>query len=119
MSNLPDAMRRRNILYGDDSKPAELIRLGESYLEEGLLLDALEFFARAEHEDGIETIRTRAVRDGDAFLGLRLVQLGLAPLDAARWKELAASAASKGLDRYAAMALEQAGEPAPGDENGA
>lgn len=104
MSQLPNAIDRRNILYGDKTPKERLIQLGEAYLEADRWLDALEFFARAEHAPGLDRVREHAVASGDAFLAVRMEQLGCDPLAADQWAALGAKAEADGKHSFAATA---------------
>lgn len=105
---LPDAIERRNILYGEKATAEQRINLGDAYLAAGRQLDALEFYARAEHQPGIAKIREVAVAEGNTFLAARLEQLGLPGLSPEQWQSLADNAASRGLELYAEKARKRA-----------
>lgn len=106
---LPDALNRRNVLYGSASAAADLKRHGDLYWAADRLLDALEFYARAGDAAGVEQVKRRAIEDGDAFLADRIAQLGQPALDAAQWRALAERAATRGMLVFARRAYERAG----------
>jgi hypothetical protein len=105
---IPDAITRRDLLYGPNVPVDELLRLGQAYLAGGRILDALEFFARAGAKDALTALRTRAIECGDAFIGIRLEQLGEAALTPSEWQALADAASARGLMCFAATATTRA-----------
>lgn len=73
-SKLPDPLKRRDILYGKDT-PAEVLReYGDLYLRDGKPNDAVEFFGRARHTEGLRRIRQMAMDEGDLFLFSRAME---------------------------------------------
>ncbi len=66
--NLPDYRKKQQLLYEEHTKANELIAYGDKFLEAGRIPDALEFYQRANHIGGLETIRTQATQSGDALL---------------------------------------------------
>ncbi len=111
-TRLPRPLHRRELLYGVDTPPETLSSLADAYLEEGLVFDAADFFARAGDREGLSHIRKAAIEMGDAFL-LRRVKEEMPDLvSKADWDELARSAKSLGKEAYAERA-EAGGTPPP------
>ncbi|MHC5057865.1 MAG: hypothetical protein ACYTKD_24625 [Planctomycetota bacterium] len=111
-ARLPRPLRRREILYGIDTPPETLSGLADAYLQEGLVFDAVDFFAQAGDRDGLGHVKKLAIETGDAFL-LRGVKEAVPDLvEKADWDELARAAKSLGKDAYAGRA-EAGGAPPP------
>ena len=109
---LPGPLRRREILYGTNTPTEALVGLGEEYLEQGLVFDAVDFFAQARDREGLVRVKRLAVEAGDAFL-LRRVHETVADLvNKSDWEELARRARALGKDVYAERA-EVGGTPPP------
>jgi len=67
MSNLPDYKGKQKILYIDSTPARTLISIGERYLEEDRISDAIEFFQKAAYREGLEKIQEIAVESGDVM----------------------------------------------------
>jgi len=114
MARSMNCVEKRNLLYSDKADPSDWIRAGESLLEQGLPTDALNFFVRADHEAGIERIRSLALDEGDVFL---FEQLRLAGRDipSATWREAAEKARALGKIEFAIRGLRAAGDDEAAD----
>ena len=66
---------KRDLLNSDKVDRAELIKLGERYIEAGRLSDAIDLFERSEHIEGLIQIRERCCAEGDYFLYHRLTKI--------------------------------------------
>lgn len=106
MSRLPDPLKRRHLLEGElDADKA--LALGEAYLEQGQVLDAVGFLEKAEATERLEELLEESIRNGDAFL-VRAVAAALGkPLEAHHWKQVARAATELGKDHYAREANAQ------------
>ena len=91
-ARLPRPLRRREILYGADTPPETLSALADSYLNEGLVFDAVEFFAQAKDREGLAHIRKIALETGDAFLLRRVKETMPDLIEKSDWDELARAA---------------------------
>ncbi len=114
--NLPTWKEKKELLYNRELEvdPARLLDIGSRLEQAGRLCDALDFYNRASHRDGMEKLLGKAVSEGNFFLYRKCLDaLGRAVSkeEAAR---LAANAVSKGKHSYAIHAFKAAG-----DEEGA
>lgn len=110
-TKLPNALERRHLIVRE-MKPAQALRLAETYLEAGRDRDAIEFLVKAEATGELEALRERAIEAGDAFL-LRAAANALgAPAQREEWQRLGRAAEEAGKVRYAAEArrMAEAGE---------
>ena len=106
-SKLPGSIERRHPIERE-LRTAQALRYAEAYLAEGLELDAVAFFVKAEATDQLDALRGRAIEAGDGFLLRTLALETGVPPKAEEWKALAEGATRAGKERYAAEALRQA-----------
>ena len=111
-STLPSAVERRELLFGRESQKADHRALAVRYQEAGRLSDALEFFAKAGDEAGVEEIRLTAVKHGDAFLLAQVERVTRTPADAATWRATAEAAERDDKLHFAMTAYQEAGDEA-------
>ncbi len=108
---LPDALERRELLYAPQKRSVDFTGLGERYLEQGRLSEALDCFERLEagaRKAAVERVRDQAVAAGDAFLLARL-DVG-SPLDEATWRRAFEAAKAAGKDRFALRIARKLGD---------
>jgi len=67
MSNLPDYKGKQKVLYIESTPAMTLTSMGERYLEEDRISDAIEFFQKAAYREGLEKILEIAVESGDVM----------------------------------------------------
>lgn len=65
--NLPDYKGKQKILYIDSTPETALIAYGANYLEAGRISDAIDFYHKANHIEGLKKIREMAAGDGDVM----------------------------------------------------
>jgi len=68
IKKLPDYRLKQKILYIDKTSTAALISYGDLYLEAGAISDALDFYAKAGHQAGMQRIKDLALANGDTFI---------------------------------------------------
>ena len=61
-------LKKRDLLNDETADGTRLIREGERFLEQGLLMDALNLFRKASQAEGLKAILDRAVDEGDTFI---------------------------------------------------
>ena len=112
MTKVPDALERRQLLYGRPKKQPNFAELGEGYLAAGRRGDALEAFDRIadaeERRARIAKLRDEAVGDGTVFLLERVAALDT--VEEGHWKEASQAAEQAGKLRYALTAARRAGD---------
>jgi hypothetical protein len=110
MSKLPDPLKRRDILYGQNT-PAEVLREhGDLYLREGRPNDAVEFFGQACYKEGLRRIRQMAMEEGDLFLFSRAAEFLQEEVPPEDWRKLAKKALEKGKLLFALKCFEKIGD---------
>jgi len=110
MSQLPDPLKRRSILYGRDTPAAVLEEFGYVYLKEGRPNDAVEFFGRARCREGLARVRETARGEGDFFLFSRAVEFMGDEVPSQEWHKLGSNALRKARYRFALSAFEKIGD---------
>ena len=108
---LLSCLKKRDLLNSDKLDGSRLAALGEAYLQENRLSDAIDFFAKAEHLEGLNSLKDRCISEGDFFLFNRLIKiLGESPASEG-WTRLGDSAVAHGKLHFARSAYRQANQP--------
>ncbi len=106
-TRLPDYRLKQKILYIDKTSAASLIHYGDLYFEAGSYSDALDFYAKAGHQPGMQKIKDFALENGDAFLFQQSAKaLGLKP-EQSDWENVARKAFDLKKFTFAKQALEK------------
>jgi hypothetical protein len=126
--DLPSWREKKTLLWGGQASAEEQVRAGDTFLREGRHPEALDFYERARHGDGVRAVLREAVSRGDwhlfrrcrEFLGgeLRDELAALARNALAAGKHLYAFRAARALrdEPLAARALEKIREVHPGSQ---
>jgi hypothetical protein len=115
--DLPDPLRKREILYSSDTPAEELTALGRAFLDKGLPMDALDCFAEARSRPDLEDLLERAIQDGDYFVLRRCaLALGRKPSGEER-KRLAVRARELGKEAFATAAEKADGPSGEGQDD--
>lgn len=105
---LLSCLKKRDLLNRDRVDKSELIMLGESYLQEGLLSDCIDFFEKAEHFEGLSQLRERCAAEGDYFLYNRLGKILEDPPSSEELTKLGDDALGLGKLLFARSAYQEA-----------
>lgn len=109
-SDLPNSKQKRRLLYDKKVPRERLIASGELFLRAGRLHEAAELFARADHREGLEQLRSLAIDEGDSFL-YRVASKGSA--DGGRAAEMWVALGKKAMElkkyTHAVRAFREAG----------
>ncbi|MFP3870655.1 MAG: hypothetical protein ACLFVT_07245 [Syntrophobacteria bacterium] len=106
---LLQCLKKRDVLNADRADAAELIKLGERYLQEDRLSDAIDFFEKAGYRDGLYGLRERCVGEGDYFLYQRLTKILNDSPDNEEWIRLGDNALVQGKLLFARQSYLRAG----------
>ena len=111
-TKLYDYRLKQKILYIDKVNTTVLQNYGNSFLEEGLLSDALDFYQKVNYNSGMQKIKDISFDSGDVMLfqqAAKALHLELKPAD---WEGIGQKAI--GLKKYffAQHALEKANNEA-------
>jgi len=105
---LPDYRLRQKLLYVDKVNPKDLQNYGDLFFEEGRLSDALDFYQKANHNDGLQKIKAAAFNSGDVMLwkqAAKVLNLELKPAD---WESIGQKAIELKKYSFAQHALKEA-----------
>jgi hypothetical protein len=110
MSKIPDPLKRRDVLYGQNT-PAEVLKeYGELYLHEGKTNDAVEFFGQACYKEGLQRIRQMAIEEGDLFLFSRAIEFLQEEVSPEEWRKVGTKALEHGKHHFALRCFEKIGD---------
>jgi len=109
-SDLPDLKHKQKLLYTEDTQPADLIAQGQRYRDAGWLNDAIDFWQRAGHSEGLQQIQMTAVEQGDAFLFNRCLRALDEEAPGSAWQELADRALQLGKLQFAREGYRMSGD---------
>lgn len=109
-------LEKRDLL-NDEAASAEVLRSwGEHYEETGSWYDAVDFYEKADAEEGLSRLLSKARDEGNAFLFRRIAHLlGIQP-GSDEWAAVAKRAEELGKLAFAAEANRLSGVGAPPDE---
>ncbi len=110
--SVPGFFRKREMLVGDRASKDDLSREGRSLAAEGLLDEALLFFAKAEDGEGMSKLLEESRRRGDAFTFEAVLRALDRTASREEWAEVGEQAAAAGQFRFAWRAFEKAGDKA-------
>jgi hypothetical protein len=105
-SKIPGPLERRHLVERELAADRALA-IGEAYLEQDRMVEAIDFLAKAGAGQRLAELRRDAVAAGDVFLLRALAEAMQEPPEREEWASLAAAAAA-GKDRYATEAGRQA-----------
>jgi tetratricopeptide (TPR) repeat protein len=108
---LPGCLKKRDMLNSGRSDPAYLVQLGTAYLEEGRVSDAIEFFEKARHREGLDRLLERSLEDGDLFLFRKITKILDLSSGPDQWIKLGDRALALGKLHFARAAYREAGAP--------
>lgn len=107
---LPSQKTKQQLLFAKEKNEKLLSEYGRKYVQAGWLCDAVDFFARAGDQEGLQGVRQLAREQGDIFLLRRcLNELHLVP-EEAEFKELGERAFELGKLQFAREAFRIAGD---------
>jgi len=105
---LPDYRLRQKLLYVDKINLQNLQNYGDLFFEEGRLSDALDFYQKANHNNGLQKIKDAAFNNGDVMLwkqAAKILNLELKPAD---WESIGQKAIELKKYSFAQHALKKA-----------
>ena len=106
LPGMPNCIKKRRLLNEKELSPEICRDYGEKFLALGWWEDALEFFQKGNHQEGLAKIKALALETGDAFLLGRVVK----DRDPDLWRRVAAQALAQGKLHFARRAWEIAGD---------
>ena len=107
--NLLNCLKKRDLLNSEKVGKSELIKSGERFLQVGGLPDAIEFFEKADHKEGLARLMDRCISEGDYFLFSRLARILEESPSADEWMRLGDNALALSKLLFARSAYQKAG----------
>ncbi len=110
-TSLPTSKKRRALLYNKKISRTELIEYGDLFFQHQRYVEAAEFYKKASHEQGMDSIVTVARETGDSFL-LEIASKGLSRsngIDPTVWEEVGRKAMELKKYSHALRAFQKAG----------
>ena len=108
---LLSCLKKRDLLNSGKADKSELVKLGERYLQEDQFSDAIDFFEKAEHLEGLMQLKEQCVARGDYFLCQRLAKILEESPPPEEWIQLGDNAFNLGKLLFARSAYQQAENP--------
>ena len=105
---LLNCLKKRDLLNSNRADKSELIKLGQTYLQQGLISDCIDFFEKAEHFEGLIELKEKCADEGDYFLYQRLAKILQAPPSSEEWTHLGDKALGLGKFLFARLAFQRA-----------
>ncbi|MGA9109510.1 MAG: hypothetical protein ACLPSL_05925 [Smithella sp.] len=105
---LPDYRLKQKLLYEDKVNPKDLQNYGDLFFEEGRFSDALDFYKKANHNNGLQKTKDAAFNNGDVMLwkqAAKILNLELKPAD---WESIGQKAIELKKYSFASHALKEA-----------
>lgn len=113
MGELPNALERREYLYGEPKRKPKYETLGDDYAAAGNFSDAVECYEKLEaskRDAKLKSLRSDAMKEGNYFL-LNRIDAHL-PLEPSEWHEAARKAQAGGRLLYAYKAAQKSEDEA-------
>jgi tetratricopeptide (TPR) repeat protein len=105
---MPDYHVKQKILYIEKVNPNVLQNYGDMFLEEGFLSDALDFYQKANYNNGMKKIKDIAFDRGDVMLLQQVAKALHLELKTADWESIGQKAIDLKKYLFAKHALEKA-----------
>jgi len=109
-------LEKRALLHSPAVSRDKLLAYAESYLEDGYLYEAMEFFEKAREQAGLDRVRDAAISEGNAGLLGWMARNALSQITEEHWRRAAENAMKGGKYRFAAAAFERAGDATKAQE---
>jgi tetratricopeptide (TPR) repeat protein len=96
MVKILSCLKKRDLLHSPNTSPEELSQYGREYLQANRLVDALDFFEKAQDQEGIRQVKKIGLEEGDFFLLQQSSKLLKEPVPDEVWKDLGERFLSQG-----------------------
>ena len=103
-----NCLKKRDLLNSSRADKSDLIKLGQTYLQQGLISDCIDFFEKAEYFEGLIQLKEKCADEGDYFLYRRLAKILQDPPSSEEWTHLGDRALDLGKLLFARLAFQQA-----------
>lgn len=99
--SIPGIFEKQDQLYLNPRPPGELVQIGQLLEDNGMSVDAVEYYRVAKDQRSLERLRSAAVSEGNLFLYRAVCSAQAREQSPEELEKLAFAARSKGKDAYA------------------
>ena len=96
MSSLLSCLKKRDLLHNPNIGQSEYAQYGWDYFKQERPVDALDFFEKAQDQEGIRQVQKIGLEEGDFFLLQQSSKLLKEPVPDEVWKDLGERFLSQG-----------------------
>jgi hypothetical protein len=105
MPKIVSCLKKRDLLHNPQVTPDQLSQYGRGYLGEDRLVDALNFFEKAQDLEGVRQIRERSIEEGEPLLLQQTCKLLKENAPEEAWRKVGEKALSDGRFQQAITAF--------------
>jgi hypothetical protein len=105
MPKIVTCLKKRDLLHNPQISNEQLSQYGREYFNQGQLVDALNFFEKAQDLEGIRQIRERSIEEGDPFLLQQTSKLLKETAPEGAWRKVGEKASADGRFQQAMTAF--------------
>lgn len=105
MPRIVNCLKKRDLLHNPQVTPDQLFQYGREYLGEARLVDALNFFEKAQDLEGIRQIRERSIEEGDPLLLQQTCKILKENAPEENWRKIGEKALADGRFQQAMTAF--------------
>ena len=106
---LPNYLKKCGLLYSQETPKERLKSLGDDYLAQGWLDDALDFYLKADDLTSLERLKTRVIEIGDASILVRLEKSAKIDVTKEDWQRAGEKAQELGKETCAQVCFNRSG----------
>jgi hypothetical protein len=105
MSKIGTCLKKRDLLHNPQISNDQLSQYGREFFNQVRLVDALNFFEKAQDLEGIRKIRERSIEEGDPFLLQQTSKLLKETAPEGAWRKVGEKALADGRFQQAMTAF--------------
>ncbi|MBA4394056.1 MAG: hypothetical protein C0407_10930 [Desulfobacca sp.] len=105
MPKIVTCLKKRDLLHNPQISNDQLSQYGREYFNQTRLVDALNFFEKAQDLEGIRQIRERSIEEGDSFLLQQTCKLLKDTVPEGDWRKVGEKALADGRFQQAMTAF--------------
>ncbi len=105
MPKIVSCLKKRDLLHNPQVSSDQLSQYGREYFNQALLVDALNFFEKAQDLEGIRQIRDQSIEEGDPLLLQQTCRQLKETASEEAWRKVGEKALAGGRYQQALMAF--------------
>ncbi len=105
MSKILSCLKKRDLLHNPHISAEELAQYGWEYLKQDRPVDALDFFEKAQNQEGIQRVREWSLEQGDPFLLQQTSKILKEQVPEDSWRKIGEKAKAAGRHQQALTAF--------------